>query len=379
MELGEPVNIVMEDQKDDPDCPFVHEVPKDDLENELGGIGTKLGTNLANGKGVHTKKPPIGGDFTKGPEIADPRDRPDGFNSVYVTVNEHTISLNNDRLKYPLTCAAHHLIPAQESLKGSPVLKFMCKEGQKQDFRNGAKPAPATVSGALVWGNVGYNVNGGQNGVWLPGNYAVGAGPGGIEVWKNHAKDKRKTISDAQAAENWEKALDYGGDEWKLQSADPIENEGPQPGALAAAISSSVQAQFMLAGTNYNIDKGNPKWAYVKAAMDVAGGQFHDRHGDYSGEVKKYLIKIAASYQRMYDKAKNKDKKKACAECEKTRKAAGAKDNLVGPPYGIVGRLVTGSNFFNGFVGVATVTARNIYTTKWVDAWIKKEKPAKSK
>jgi hypothetical protein len=369
VELGELVAVAIPDIPVEDECPFSHEKPNPTEKNELGGVGTTLGNNLAGGTGVHKSKPPTGGDFTKCSADPDPRDATPKLTFVTIKVSGQAVTLDDEVLPYPLTCAAHHLIPAQESLKGNPILKYMCKDGESQDFRSSGGPEPAAVSGSKVWGNVAYNVNGGQNGVWLPGNYAVGAGVGGVEVWKSKASDKRSTYSNTEAAENWIKALDLGPDEWKQFATDPVEKEGPQPGALAKSLATAALPKYMLSGTNYHIDDGNPKWAYVKAAMSAAGGLFHDRHKPYSDEVATYLKKIAESYATMYERST--DLKKPCKKCEDAQRPDGAKDTLVGPPYGIVGRLIAGANFFKQYVKTKSVTAKNIYTSTWVSAWTK--------
>lgn len=369
MELGEIVSVDVPGISPEDKCPFSHEKPNPKEKNELGGIGSKLGDNMAVGTGIHTSKPPTGGDYTKGNIEKDPRDRSgtEKLTHIFIKVNNETVTLQGAPLPYPLTCAAHHLIPAQESLKKHDILQFMCKDGESQDFRNSGGAEPAAVPDSKVWGNVAYNVNGCHNGVWLPGNYAVGAGTGGVEVWKSRV-EKRGTYSNQQAADNWVKALDLGSDVWMPLSVDPKEKEGPQPGALGETLANAAISEYMLAGTNYKIDAGNPKWAYVKAAMTAASGQFHDRHEPYSKVVKNYLDKIAEHYQQMYDESIKKVG--GCEDCKKAARPDGAKETLVGPPYGLVGRLLTASNFFKAFVGTKSVTARNIYTSKWVSAWI---------
>jgi hypothetical protein len=377
MDIGELTEVTVPDQTTDEQCPFSHEKPNPKEKNELGGIGSTLGSNMAHAKGVHTSKPPVGPDYTTGEADPDPRDRrgTSRVRPIVIEVNGERVRLNGkNALAYPLTCAAHHLIPAQESLKKCiPILKFMCKDAEPQDFRNSGAAATVPVDGGtLVWGNVAYNVNGSHNGVWLPGNYAVGAGVGGVEVWKNKASDKRKTYTDQVAAENWIKALDLGPDDWALY-VDPKEEEGPQPGgSFARALCTASKKEFMLAGKNYHIDNGNPKWAYVKAAMDTTCSQFHDRHETYSAEVEKYLKKIAAPYRQMYDRSLKPET--ACNKCKKARVPAGAKESLVGPPYGIVSRLVAASNFFKQYVATQVLTAKNIYTSKWVKAWMDTKK-----
>jgi hypothetical protein len=370
MEIGELVTVPIPSVDATEECPFSHEKPNPQEKNELGGIGSTLGDNMAAGRGIHKTKPPSGGDFTVGDKECDPRDRTgaEKITHIYIKVNDETVALQGSPLPYPLTCAAHHLIPAQESLKGHKILKFMCKDGEDQDFRSAGGKDPAPVAGSVVWGNVAYNVNGCHNGVWLPGNYAVGAGIGAVEVWKARASDQRSTYSDQEAADNWVRALDMGPDVWQPLSIDPKEKEGPQPGALASALASAALPEFMLSGRNYHISPGNPKWGYVKAAMDAVGGQFHDRHEPYSTEVQKYLKKIAESYEQMFDRSIKKEG--GCQKCKDAERPDGAKDSLVGPPYDIVGRLLIASNFFKRFVGSKIITARNIYTSKWVLAWL---------
>jgi hypothetical protein len=246
----------------------------------------------------------------------------------------------------------------------------MCKDGEPQDFLNGGEAAPAAVDDAKVWGNVAYNVNGSHNGVWLPGNYAVGAGAGGVEVWKSRGTLKRKSLSDEDATKVWINKVDLSSDEWKPFSHDPVENEKPQPVALGEALLSASMAVYMLSGTNYEIKDSNPKWGYVRAAMDATDGQFHDRHKDYSKQVVQYLNKVAEAYEKMYDRSMAKAPA-GCKECREATRPDNAKDSLVGPPYGIVGRLVGASNFFKKYVHTKTITALNIYTSKWVLEWMK--------
>jgi A nuclease family of the HNH/ENDO VII superfamily with conserved AHH len=68
-----------------------------------------------------------------------------------------------------VTPAAHHLIPGNASLKEVPnLLKYM-KKGQ------------------VVRGDIGYDVNSRENGVWLPGSYAVTARSVHDTKWSDYA------------------------------------------------------------------------------------------------------------------------------------------------------------------------------------------------
>lgn len=366
MEIGELVNVEIPKMGPDGKCPFAHEPPTADETNELGGIGTTLGKNMAGGIGIGHESRKTS--FSEGKKELDPRDRPgrNQVRTIFVQVNGRYITLKEGTgpLPYPLVCAAHHLIPAQESLKGHDILFYMCRPDKDQDFRNSKDKAPAKVEDAQVWGNVAYNINGCQNGVWLPGNYAVGGGTGGAALWTSKANAKRSSEAD----DNW---VDTAAEDWDRGDDD---KEEEITAALRAAIAAANPMGYMLTGTNKKIDPGNPKWGYVKAAMDKTGAQFHDRHEPYSKQVKGYLDKIAEAYAKMHANSLE-----FCEECKKAQRPKGLQNrtDLLGPPYPIVGRLKAASDFFKQFLlGTGKGTKkklgkqRTIYTSGWVDAWL---------
>jgi hypothetical protein len=69
-----------------------------------------------------------------------------------------------DGKSFEASVAAHHLIPGNAALKESTLFKsneYLWKDGRAK-------------------GNIGYNINSAENGVWSPGNYGVRPwGPGG--------------------------------------------------------------------------------------------------------------------------------------------------------------------------------------------------------
>jgi len=373
VELGELVGVGVPNVAEDKKCPFSHDPLKGDEENELGGIGSKLAENMKVAKGIcHESRP--AGEFRKGSEDPDPRDRKKPVRDVVIEIDGEPIRLNDgssDPLLYPVTCAAHHLIPAQESLKGHPVLEFMCWNGKDQDFRSGKAKDPQPVE-SLLWGNVAYNVNGCQNGVWLPGNYAVGGGKGGVKIWAEEGETKKRGPAKNKL---WSEKVDLAADDWDSGDDD---KEEEKVDAMTRLLNASSPADFMLSGTNYEISELNPKWAYVKASMDAIKAQFHDRHEDYSKEVKDYLDKVHAAYENMHAKFFD-----TCKDCEKARKREKAKDDEVGPPFGILGRLNTGAEFFKRYLRATgaklgakktkrakkVTTAKNIFTSDWCAAW----------
>jgi hypothetical protein len=71
--------------------------------------------------------------------------------------------------KLVVNTAAHHIIPGNAALKKSKIMKYLHKEG-------------------MAKGNIGYNVNNFENGVWLCGNYAL-RGSNGMPRWGSGGMD----------------------------------------------------------------------------------------------------------------------------------------------------------------------------------------------
>lgn len=79
--------------------------------------------------------------------------------------------------QFPFTVAAHHLIPGNASLaaKACNLYKYMVK-GKTVKSKSGKS--------WKIKANIGYNVNGAHNGVWLPGNYGIRKGTSPIKKKK---------------------------------------------------------------------------------------------------------------------------------------------------------------------------------------------------
>ena len=314
-QIGEGVDVGMIDTDED-DCPFDHDTPKPPtVSNKLIGSGTTLASRMKAGSSTHLYAP-----LKKKVVSIVATDAASG--KVYTHL-------------YPVTCAAHHLIPAQESLQDSPLLAFMVKKGEGGDS---AKRKVAGVFGdGIVWANVGYDVNGAENGVYLPGSYAVGGGRGGMGVWtKNDDKPDREE-----------------------------EDVADVPDA----------ASTELTGALNEISETNRKWLYVSKAMELTPGQFHDRHEDYSDFIAQVLEKIFIDLEArrgFYIEELN------CPDCKKRVKDM--KELGVPTPFGLVARLNGVSKRMTGFVN-GSAWARNIFTSKWGQAYMKaelaKKKPKK--
>jgi hypothetical protein len=113
---------------------------------------------------------------------------------IVVLVSDPNKEVVNASLKpFPFTVAAHHCIPGNEALKGSKLYNFMTKDG-KIASENGNK--------FTIKANIGYNVNGSHNGVWLPGNYAMNKGKyeGEGATWTNREQSWREEYIKAVVA-----------------------------------------------------------------------------------------------------------------------------------------------------------------------------------
>ena len=165
------------------------------------------------------------------------------------------------------------------------------QEGRTTGLSNRQEEDPEGGHGVEGLGNVAYNVNGSHNGVWLPGNYAVGGGTGGADVWKTKASDKRKN---QVGNKNWEEAvLDLAVADWDLGDDDGEEEASD---ALSRALARPEEGLHARRQESTRLGRQS-KWAYVKASMDKMGSQFHDRHEPYSKQVKNYLDKMAVRRQ----------------------------------------------------------------------------------
>ena len=235
-QLGEAIAVVTSLIGEDWECPFSHEAKMKGLSNEMKGVGTTLGSKMESGTQT-IRDPDQGGGTTIAKDLR-PAKRPGAEDKPISLLNLKS----GERKSFALICAAHHLIPAQASLKGCDLVPWMS----------------AKASGSRVLQDVGYDVNGSQNGVWLPGSYAMSG------KWSK-MKDSEDDVS--------------------------APTDGPVSGKVEVT-------QFY----------------YAICAMVTIGAQFHDAHPDYSKFVQKRLNAVAvllAKAGHFCDKCKKKaDEKK---------------------------------------------------------------------
>lgn len=205
--------------------PMEEQTPNEDVDTMPSNLGTKLGENL--GKKENDE---VWIDYKPGAtltyEVSVKGRKKKKIVQEYGFDEELEIC-------YELQYAPHHLIPGNESLKGSSVVPFLGDDDVIKNFKK------ALTSQIKEKKTVGYDVNHAENGVWLPSPYALS-----------------------------------------------MSNQWPSLGGIAQI--RKRRGDKVIADETEDF-----KHAYVAAAVYVSGNrQFHMRHVDYSNEVRKVLEKI---------------------------------------------------------------------------------------
>ena len=296
-------------RESDIDCPF-HDArhtcsPKP--KNELEGNATKLGVAIVEGElsasTVVRKDDAYSAQHRELHQENDPDERK-------LSAREVQLIRKDKDTWYPVGFQAHHLIPAAESLaRAKTLLKFI-------------------RGGNITCCPLGYDVNGNQNGVWLPGKHAVDGN--GLDLWKGGAKPSpdedggRKKICIADRDGKWS---------YRLLT-------GKRPGVPGA------------------FGDDNMRWLYVQKAMNSMGKrQFHDRHPNYSRAVLSHLNSLGSLLQRLSGVARPAIK----AECGKCRN-----EERRMPPVALLGTLNGLSEHYRGKV-LGSTEDRVFYTSSWCD------------
>lgn len=245
MQLGEPIDVGLFASDDlshsertcpwhSKDQPSAKKMDKQDGDEDAARVmpdnsGKKLGANLSHAG----KKAPSGKAvsvcYTQGNVLRYPA----GKKKKTLRLYEETI----DEEEYELQYAPHHLIPGNESLKGSGVAAYLGDDDVIEHFKLKGKPTSLIKKGM----SVGYDVNAATNGEWLPSPYALSMG-----------------------------------------------NEWPAAEGLKAL-------RRRRDGEELALDAEAFKMAYAVAAMETSPKkQFHMRHADYSNKVREILDAIGA-------------------------------------------------------------------------------------
>jgi hypothetical protein len=179
--------------------------------------------------------------------------------------------------EYPLSVAAHHLIPGEASLPNSNVTRYLW------------------ASEGVIRSDVGYSVDGSENGVWLPTHQVMSTALGKAQTIIIHDEEDPARTTGMSWAELSDRAKEHEQD-------------------------AATYTQLFL-----------PR--YTQQAMRALGAQFHDAHSNYNTRVTDLLNKIDALIQI---------KSMGCEQCKNETKKS--------PPYMIVYRLNAISNLLRGIL-----------------------------
>lgn len=294
----------------DGECPF-HEKKHtcDGVENDLEGNAAALGTNLdagtvAGSTVVRSTAPDKS--FRAPRKEADPDELPYAQRTVQLFAGKESC-------KYPVGFQAHHLIPAKESLaRSTTLLKYIEKKKGK------------------LCCDLGYNVNGSENGAWLPGKHPVDGN--GLNLWGSASK----ALPDKEDVGR--KKVVRRRDDGVTWSYTPL--AGPRAGNPGANAETNL------------------KWQYVMASMEFLGArQFHDRHPTYSKNVKDELETVGKLLEHFSGTRK---KPAACPKCRDE-----AKKKLI-PPLKVLSVLNRLSQRYYQYV-VGKMEHKQFYTSSWCD------------
>jgi hypothetical protein len=214
-ELGEIV-AVPEIYQDENECPCDHN-KTGEVQNDLSNSSSKLRTRLTNGWSTQLW-------IYEGDKVVSKKNQP----TQKTPENDcEPPPVEVDSRPYPYSRSAHHLIPADASLPKSS-LKDLIEKGNE------------------VFGDIGYDINGAENGIWLPTHGALSS-------------------------------------EMKKGEILPGENEAIKYGDLTKKVEREGQENPMFATFQQR---------YAFNVMARTKRQFHDAHPDYSDFVIKILEKI---------------------------------------------------------------------------------------
>ena len=330
------------------ECPFPHEkreFPNPD--NNFLGDGDELGENME-----ATRQTAVLPDYRDSTAAAVMRPARDPKNKTLHNNNRPIRLGGHEPETLPLTCAAHHLIPAQASLRQALGLvvylfKDTAKFYQRVTVDKTSKKKtkqPTDVSGGKLTNNVGYDVNGLQNGIWLPGPYALRGKEVVAAVFGPAAakKKRRPSVVDRMRTQTKPDSDELDGEDFVEK---PDGESAPEP----------AREPF------------DYYFLYTVAAMQKVGKQYHDGHTRYSEFVTEALGRLSVLLYMI-------DVYTTCQKCRDVRPP----DGKLWPPYKVLKWLDALSSRLHGYlIGPPSGWRLPLYTSSMcLEYWKNRTDPA---
>ncbi|AGC44007.1 hypothetical protein MYSTI_02691 [Myxococcus stipitatus DSM 14675] len=262
---------------DDWNCPFSHG-KAGTVTNELDTDPAKLGTRMENGTSSRLWDD-SSGKFEPKKISVDKQAASSAIQEPY----EVYLALDHlgNSVRMPFSVAAHHLIPGEASLPQSRLIDYV-------------------KGGSVISSDIGYGVNGRENGIWLPTHHALSQN---MPVLPSATKKHRYSA---------------------------LSKEGNREVASVVSL-------------------------YTQAVMEKALVQFHDDHTQATG-YSSFVVQILDKIQANLATIKNYN----CSQCQKAKKNGGK----LPPPYILVHRLNQVSSRLAGLLtGPAAGWRPPVYTS----------------
>lgn len=353
MEMCEPIAVDLE-KTPDLECPFDHDDKSTPINNDLKGDGGTLGDRMKAGRSTY---------FEKADAMKQPAPNEDSKSNVFGKPLPVFLPKSKPE-RLPLTCAAHHIIPAQASLRESKLLEWLVHGSKSAQTKDG--PAgPGRLKN-----NVGYDVNASQNGIWLPGPYAlntdavrVGMGLEEDDDLGGPVEVLTKSMADVEAVAAPDDSPDSGLEEEDKPPGGPsapgpggdLDLSGRTGGARAKKLTKPPEQCKGPFPARYQY-----YFLYTASAMMKIDAQYHDAHVDYSERVRKELDAVAV----FVDLCANGG---WCDKCKEKNKTRTPDSTDFPPPVGLIDRLNNMSQKLRTILGAPPDAWKwPIFTSKYV-------------
>lgn len=233
--------------------------PNEDSEEMPPNDDGTLGRNLIAAEDTPPKAETVSINYAPGQELK----YEVGRKKVSKVVQSYKEMKKGESYEYALQYAPHHLIPGNESLKGSPIVPFMGDDDSIAEYAEG--------QGSFIKEgfSILYDVNGAENGVWLPSPYALSmkndwpAKPAMKVIKRRLNEDVADETEDFKLAYVADSIRASGGRQFHMRHKDYSEKVGEILKAMADRLVLMATGQCPIATNSKQDEKFDPPMGLV--------------------------------------------------------------------------------------------------------------------